>query len=323
MSDYPTAAQVMAEAKKIPPLAKKKMLEEADSWKEEMHERHPESRQYTEGQRNAWKHSVEAAHIYDWIPAAFEPFTKPDLDQLETLTESMRKSWQALYSGGTGVLDTAKDHLGDGGWDGALATNFVNNFLTPMTGERSIPANQLALAEALVKNMETIHALYGAARSDAYKLAKQTITALEACGDCKGSDIGLALAVTGAVISVAAVGLTPVTAGMSAVTGAAIMAGIEVAKGVFAVGDKFTPQDGNIPLGADTTGGVVNNMSSALVTLSTNIGQEEKKIIGYLNKSYQLVTQVRGEAKRSGMSSIFMPLKPKFTDSGADLTGLD
>ncbi|GLZ78126.1 hypothetical protein Afil01_29330 [Actinorhabdospora filicis] len=323
MSDYPTADQIMAEARKIPPLAKKKMIEESESWEEEMHERHPNTKKYDPRLLHGWRYSVEASHIYDWIPAAFEPFTKPDLDQLETLTESMRKSWQALHSGGTGMLDTAKEQLGDGGWDGALATNFVNNFLTPMTGERSIPANQLSLAEALVKNMENIHELYGAARSDAYKLAKQTITALEACGDCKGSDIGLALAITGAVISVAGVALTPVTGGMSLVAGAVINTGIEVVKGGFAVGDKFTPEDGDIPLGADTTGGVVKNMSEALVKLSSGLERVEDRFIECLNRAYQNVTLVRGEAKKSGMSSIFMPLKPKLIDSGTDLTGLD
>ena len=326
---YPSKDEILAEARKIPPLAWRKMKEETESYKEAYEQ------QYGEGSLNdletsprelaEWMDSQE--HAYDWIVGAFENFTEPDIKALEGLTESMRTAEKAFEGGGLGWIDTAKGYMGDGGWDGALSTNFVNNFLTPMSGPQSIPDNQLKIATVLRQQMEANEAIFAATRTDALNLAKRTITALEAVGDKSGDDTALGLAVAGAVISVAGVALAPVTGGMSIAAGLAVNLTIETVKGAIAVGDKFVPKDGDIPIGADTVNGVIRNMADAMTKMYETISTEEDKIVATLNTNYNNITTLRAAANSSGLSSPVMPLRPKLNgsmnDGGALTNGLD
>ncbi|GIG65856.1 hypothetical protein Pen01_21510 [Phytomonospora endophytica] len=307
---YPSANEIMTEANKIPALAYEKLCEEADSYQEAYEEKYGEGSLALAGPRTLADYLDGMKTAFDWIPGVFESFTEPDLSALEKLTDSMRAAEGSFGSGGLGLATLAMDLMGEGGWDGTFSATFRANFLATLTGPESIPDNQKKVITTLREQMEANEAIFAAVRTDALQLAKNVITALEAVGDKSSDDISMGLCVAGIVVATAGVLLAPVTGGMSVGGALAVNLTLNSVSAAITVGDKLLPEDGDIPLDADTVNGVIDNMAAAMERLWTYITTEEDKIIKVLGENHEKIIALRQAANASGYSSPIMPLRP-------------
>lgn len=282
----PTDKELEAAVDKLVEAAKKKAKEEAD-----IARRSVEGKMSFEGDRLEYPYTREEVNkmIEDGakeIKDRYATIYTPNPDHFDTMISKMQ-AVEATLGAYTPSKNTTKDTpvIGGGGdlellrtsvsdmsdWQGKLKNAFVDNYLTPFP---RITATQGGLARFLRHQAEWMQAIYVRRRYDAKKLADQAVEAIEAVGDSKGSSAAIALA---AIIGLATL-LGPAGSSLAWALGtSAVVAGT-------GIGAEFIEDDKEVPLGADTVQGVVDNLFKALDESDKTMVEEEGKVLDALKQ---------------------------------------
>ncbi|MGH8880880.1 MAG: hypothetical protein ACRD0P_26590, partial [Stackebrandtia sp.] len=207
-----------------------------------------------------------------------------------------------LKDKGRGEFETAQNLVEP--WDGAMAEAFTKNFLNPIP---SIMLNHGRLATVLHAEAVKTKEVYKVRRKNAKDIADKSVEAIEAITDSNGG----VFAVMFAAIIAAGTFMT-LGAGGVAFTGAALISGATLA-GPFAPGDKE-----EVPLGADSIEGVLDNMSNALDDIDKSCGEEQNTLNEAMERTDMMVhPEVFVEDNKQ---TKLLPLKPEL--AGADVESI-
>lgn len=230
----------------------------------------------------------EYKKLVGWIPEAYTRWAgiadpadfSPLADAMDPVFERMgisRKRDGVLHPAKPAIakdLGSADDCFDS--WHGDAKENF-GNF---SKGWDVALDNQANLALVLQDSMVGTANIYGTARGDIQEIARQTLTALQALGPCGGSSdakvvFTIASALTGVASTMASGGTIIALAAISAGTGAV---------------SNLVPDQKEVPLGASTAKGVIDNMSDAMRALSKWVDGQERIVVDALKKNLEIVT---------------------------------
>ncbi|ADD41834.1 hypothetical protein [Stackebrandtia nassauensis] len=282
----PTDKELEDAVNKLVEVAKKKAQEEADQAR-----RSVEGKKSFEGDVLEYPYTREevtkmiedgAKEIKERFAAVYTP--KPDdfdtmisrMQQVEAVLGAYEPSKNTTKEtpviGGGGDLELLRTSVSDmSDWQGKLKNAFVDNYLTPFP---RITVTQGGLARFLRHQAEWMQAIYKRRRYDAKKTADQGVEAIEAIDDSKGSEAAIALA---AIIGLATL-LGPMGSSLAFGLGtSAVVAGT-------GIGAEFIEEDKEVPLGADTVQGVIDNVYKALEESDKTMVEEEGKVLDALKQ---------------------------------------
>lgn len=310
MTEAVTGTQITDAAKEVVEVARKKATIEAQKDKKQKGGFGPNlgpglSQELTEKELAAIEEGV------DWILERYESYLTPAPDDFDLLIEKVNivagafgKSKDEFAETDLGMITIAQDYVGE--WEGALADNFNENFLSKMPG---IMENQGLVAKLLHDQAVKTKSVYVTRRENVLEIAEETVTAIEAINDSKGTELGILLAAI-----IAAGTFMTLGTGTFALVGAAAIAGSTLG-GPFAPGEKE-----KVPLGADTVEGVINNMRDALDKLDKNVGDEENTLIEAMERTDLTVyPEVYGQEENRKATHL-LPIKPNLV--GASQTDI-
>lgn len=159
-------------------------------------------------------------------------------------------------------------------WQGKAKKNFTDFSASWETGL----SNQGNLAVALQDAMVGTSKIFETARADILDIAEKTVTALQAVG-CGADDVKVTFTIASALAGVASVAFPP---------GGAVIALVSISAGAGAVSN-LAPDRKEIPLGASTAKGVIDNMDDAMRTLARWIDAQEQAVVEMLKQNLKTV----------------------------------
>lgn len=283
-------ASLMEKAAHIQRLALEKKVQEYQNWIKEQ-----KSKENSSTAAPRYTHWPEVVHkgdqiwnsfssSLDWIPQAYQPFTKPDPAGFSTLEEAMSAIETDLGSRTIGKIDTVRGTVEKWTGDAAYA------FRKYSEGWDQVTKHQASIAGVLARAAKDMRSMYEAVDHNVNDIADKTINGLEAMGHSGGKEWqqGLTLAagvVATAVGFVASGGTGGVLLGLLAASsdGASLAAGL------------IKPGTEKATLGGHTVDEVLNNMSTALSQVHTDISQAEQTVIGAITAMHSMADGHPGE----------------------------
>ncbi|GAA4921383.1 hypothetical protein LX16_4944 [Stackebrandtia albiflava] len=210
-----------------------------------------------------------------------------------------------------GLIDTAKGEI-QNDWDGRLRNELVDNYLTPLYP--NIIATQGSLARYLRQHAEIMQMIYVRRRRDAKKIAEDAVAAFEAINDSKGSDLKILLSVISGLIGLGAAVAGPFASGVAGPLAIGLSSAAWSAGNV--IGGNFIPDDKkDVPLGADTVHGVVDNVYKALDESDKTMQDEEDEVLTSLQNVEQVVYPlVMGSNAELDKGNDLVPMRPEILD---------
>ncbi|MFD0560152.1 hypothetical protein FB566_4146 [Stackebrandtia endophytica] len=300
MADPVTDTEITEAAKEVVDAARKKVTAEAAQRKKGggfgSNLGPGLSEQLTDADRAAIEEGLS------WIVERFETYHTPHPKEFDLLIEKMDivaaafgKSDKGFAETDLGMITVAQEYVSE--WDGALATNFSENFLSKMP---IVMENQGLLARLLHNEMLKTKAMYETRRKNAVDIANDAVKAIEAINESKGIGLKVALAV---IISVGT--FMTLGTGTFAMVGAAAVSGATI-------GGPFIPEDKEkVPLGADTVEEVLDNLREALKKLDEKVDEQENTLIEAMERTDLMVyPEVYGQDKNEKATHM-LPIKPR------------
>ncbi|MGH8879034.1 MAG: hypothetical protein ACRD0P_17115 [Stackebrandtia sp.] len=250
------------------------------------------------------------------VKTRFKELLTPHPDDFDTMIETMRTvesvfgTHAAAEDLGAGpkalggsedlaMLDTAKSLLQN--WDGELKNGLVDNYLAPMYP--AMTCTQGNLARFLRQSGELMRKVYVRRRTDAKKVAEDSITAIEAIDDCKGGDF---TAVLRAVLGTPVGDLASVMSGGAALTSTLTSTAAGMGS---AMDGEFIQGDKELPLGGDTVEAVVYNMYDVLNESDKTMKDEETAIIKAI-RAIEELTYPMVLGSKAGKGNELVPPRP-------------
>lgn len=211
-----------------------------------------------------------------------------------------------------GLADTAKGEI-QKDWDGRFRNELIDKFFTPFYP--NIIATQGGVARFLRQHAELMKMIYIRRRHDAKKTADDGVTAIEAINDSKGSDLKLLLSIVGGLIGLGTAMAGPFASGIAGPLAMGLSSAAWSAGN--AVGGNFIKDDKEVPLGADTVQGVVENIYKALKTSDETMQDEEDALLKSLKAiEVKIYPLVMGSNEDLFKGNDLIPMKPAITQVG-------
>ena len=323
--DYPMLLddEVMDEVHKIPDNALKAIKFDITKQTlygkgEEDDDEQLESRKEAQQILREWddKHGPEIlASLKAWIPPTFEKYLKPSpfsfvsiCEELKAIKEKFGVDDGDLVEAEFAGLQSSSTKLGN--WEGEFARGAVNYVDALYT----IVPNHGKVAQAMWYNMEAARAVYAETRESAKRIAKMTNSALEyrysAHWPLDGPDGDKKLAVVVAAGTVGATAPPPLN-----VFSAMIAGGASILSTVNDDGDREPSAEvngKNITLSGDTAWDILDNMTTAQMTLDSQITAQETVVRDAFQQGVtDRITDVIGTDFKAGTprNSNLLPLK--------------
>lgn len=184
--------------------------------------------------------------FFDPQPADFDAL----IDRMTTIEENLGVSEDVGGDTRLESIDTAKNAVQH--WHGRFATNLAEHYLAPL---EQIRVNHGRVAACLRGNAEALREVYANGRRNAVQTARNGAVAAEAVTVSKGADLAVFYQVALGLVPFVTP-MLPATIGVQLAT-AAITTGLSAAKTTL-------PEETEVPLGADTLEGVLDNVRTAL-----------------------------------------------------------
>ncbi|MGH3662666.1 MAG: hypothetical protein ACRDT8_15060 [Micromonosporaceae bacterium] len=223
--------------------------------------------------------------LYDWIPEAFEKFTRPNPAEFQPMIDHFSPVMSTFGpDSGGGSSPKGRRATGDtvmgrieavryvSSWSGRAADTF-KDFTSPFP---LVVGNQREIARTLQEAMKANKAIFVASRGDVEKIANKTKTALKALDDSGGDAAGIVFSVAGAVAAVLGAVATGGTLPI-------VLAGVAGAAGVAST----VSGAAEAPIAAHTVNDVLANLLQALTEVSGQIYDSERVIARWLDVNFE------------------------------------
>lgn len=252
-----------------------------------------------------------------WLREMIDDILKPkpsDFDPLIDKTEKLRDLFgvESHQPGGDSRLrniDTSKNAIQQ--WDGAFADNLAEKYFAPLEDVRG---NHGRMAKVLNENAIAMKATYVHARGQAKRTLDDGIKAIEAIVDSKGSELKILLAILTGATSL----ITPLLPSKTAVQlGSAGLSTL-----LSNLGEAGPEEQEEVPLGADTPEGVMNNVKEALETVKKKRGDDEDAIIKAVNDSETAIYERMTKSTHQTEDDPIYAPRPTIMDSSKPSEGL-
>lgn len=257
---------------------------------------------------------------FSWIPSAFEGYGDPNPDDFDGIIKDLAKvegtfggSQSSTKNGDLAWTEKAKSEIEE--WKGVFAENLYNNLLLPLP---TIQDNHGKIAHVLTEAMKGTQNIYNGQKRDISQLADDTIKQLKKCGTRDGDNTKLGLTVAACLMGVAAAALALPSGGTSVYVTGIVMASIS--SSTIITNATVKPGDGDI--GGKTVNDVIKSMSDGMSRISTEVSDQEQKVVKVLSKNYEMLTGLRQLGNSSKKPTPISPMRPTIADSKNPSSGL-